>query len=231
MDKGSAVYLVEQVQELRDAIARALKDAGHFVVSFDCLEHFSAQHDEQSGCMLLDVDVLRERSLRSDAQWDALFSRRPVIFLDRSGDVELSVAAMKAGAIDVLTTPIVEARLFAAVEQAMSVDVSRRREDSIRRMISERLEQLTPREREVMAHVAYGRLNKQIAATLGICEKTIKIHRARMLAKMRVRSVAELVQLGTRVGIALEPVLAADRYTLSWKQNYFSAPADHMVAM
>jgi FixJ family two-component response regulator len=231
MGKISAVYLVEQVQERRDAIARALNDAGHFVVSFDCLEHFSPQQVEQPGCMLLDVDVLRDRSLRSAAQWDALFSRRPVIFLDRSGDVELSVAAMKAGAIDVLTTPVVEARLFAAVDQAMSVDASRRREDSIRRMISERLEQLTPREREVMAHVAYGRLNKQIAATLGICEKTIKIHRARMLAKMRVRSVAELVQLGTRVGIALEPVLAPDRYALNWKQNYFSAPADRMAAM
>jgi len=108
---------------------------------------------------------------------------------------------MKVGAVDFLTKPVEEARLFAAIDQALERDFIARNERAIRRIIERRLECLTRRERQVMDQVICGRLNKQIASDLDIGEKTVKVHRARVMAKMDVRSVAELVQLASRVGL------------------------------
>ena len=115
---------------------------------------------------------------------------------------------MKEGAIDFLTKPIDKERLFAAIEQAFRRDRLERGELAARRAIEELLESLTARERQVLEQVISGRLNKQIAAHLAIGEKTVKVHRGRVMSKMAVRSVAELVQRCARVGIASEPVLS-----------------------
>jgi FixJ family two-component response regulator len=114
------------------------------------------------------------------------------------GDIQTSVHAMKEGAIDFLTKPIDKESLFAAVEQAFRHDGEQRKERAIRRRIEERLQALTARERQVLEHVIRGRLNKQIGADLDIGEKTVKVHRGRVMSKMAVRSVAELVQLCAR---------------------------------
>jgi len=117
----------------------------------------------------------------------------PIVFLTGRGDIQTSVDAMKEGAVDFLTKPIDSVQLFAAVEQALRRDETQRLQVEIRRVIYQRLETLTPRETQVMTYVVRGHLNKQIAAELGTGEKTIKVHRARMMSKMVVRSVAELV--------------------------------------
>jgi FixJ family two-component response regulator len=114
---------------------------------------------------------------------------------------------MRAGAVDYLTKPVDRLLLFAAIDRALGLDVAERRASAIRRAIQLRIESLTQRERQVLDHVVCGRLNKQIAADLGTGEKTVKVHRGRVMSKMGARSVAELVQLAARVGVAMTPVL------------------------
>jgi FixJ family two-component response regulator len=126
-------------------------------------------------------------------------TRRPIVFLTGHGNVPVSVRAMKAGAVDFLLKPVNRDDLLEAVERAVALDKVTRRVDAERRAIYALLEKLTPREREVLTHVIAGRLNKQIAADLGTVEKTIKVHRSRMMAKMGVRTVAALVRLTQKV--------------------------------
>jgi FixJ family two-component response regulator len=140
------------------------------------------------------------------------------VFLTGRGDVQTSVHAMKEGAVDFLTKPVDDTQLFAAVDQALKRDAEQRLERAIRDTIQRRLAMLTPRERQVMAHVIRGRLNKQIAADLGTGEKTVKVHRARVMSKMVARSVAELVQLAARVGVGVEPSVGAGTAGIGWRQ-------------
>jgi FixJ family two-component response regulator len=129
-------------------------------------------------------------------------SERPIIFLTGQGDISTSVRAMKAGAVDFLTKPVKREALFSAVVRAANVDAASRQKRSESKSIGERLATLTHREREVLEYVIAGRLNKQIAASLGTVEKTVKVHRGRMMAKLGVRSVADLVRLADKAGIA-----------------------------
>src|SRR5262249_20227093 len=128
----------------------------------------------------------------------------PIIFLTGKGDVPTSVRAMKAGAIDFLTKPVDEHELLGAIGRALELDAKSRHDHAALDAIRVRLATLTPREREVLGHVVAGRLNKQIAATLGIVEKTIKVHRGRVMEKMGVRTVADLVRMTERAGIGAE---------------------------
>jgi len=122
----------------------------------------------------------------------------PVIFLTGHADIPMCAQAMKRGAVDFLTKPVDESALFAAVARALERDAAARQAREQRESTESRMATLTPREREVLMHVIAGRLNKQIAADLGTAEKTIKVHRARGLEKMRVRSVADLVRMVER---------------------------------
>ena len=129
-------------------------------------------------------------------------SQRPVIFLTGNGDIPTSVRAMKAGAMDFLTKPVNDDDLAAAIARAEQEDAATRRAGAELDSINARFAVLTPREREVLTHVIAGRLNKQIAADLGTVEKTIKVHRGRVMEKLGVRSVAELVRLAEKAGIS-----------------------------
>jgi FixJ family two-component response regulator len=124
----------------------------------------------------------------------------PIIFLTGRGDIPMSVQAMKGGAVDFLTKPIHDEDLLKAVHTALEKDRIERQSRAELDEIQERLATLTPREREVLTHVVSGQLNKQIANDLGTVEKTIKVHRARVMEKMKVNSVAELVRLTERLG-------------------------------
>jgi FixJ family two-component response regulator len=126
---------------------------------------------------------------------------RPVIFLTGKGDIPTSVRAMRAGAIDFLTKPVNDSDLLAAIARAEEKDAQTRAANAELDSINARFARLTPREREVMTHVVSGRLNKQIAGDLGTVEKTIKVHRGRVMSKLGVRTVAELVRLAERAGI------------------------------
>jgi RNA polymerase sigma factor (sigma-70 family) len=212
------VFIVEDAPEVRKSLSRVLGAAGYQVRSFESAEQFLAEHHgDAQGCLLLDICMPGQSGLELQHALVASQHALPIVFLTGIGDIRMSVAAMKDGAVDFLTKPIDNLRLFAAVEQALRRDQEHRAQAEIRRLIHRRLETLTPREREVMTRVIRGRLNKQIAAELGTGEKTIKVHRARMMSKMLARSVPELVQLGARVGVEIEPALGVGTSDLSWR--------------
>jgi len=218
--KGAAgtVFIVDDSREVRQGLTRLLSAADYPVRSFESAASFLREQDaEAPGCLLLDVCMPGLSGLELQQSLVGSSSARPIIFLTGKGDIQTSVHAMKGGAVDFLTKPVDEERLFAAVEQALKQDAEERLERAIRSTIQQRLLLLTPRERQVMAHVIRGRLNKQIAADLGTGEKTVKVHRARVMSKMVARSVAELVHLAARVGVAIEPALGSAA-AINWKQ-------------
>jgi FixJ family two-component response regulator len=217
--KARTVFVVDDAQEVRKALYRVLSAAGYQVSLFESAERFLREQDaETPGCLLLDICMPGLSGLELQHALVCSPEPRPIVFLTGRGDIQSSVNAMKEGAVDFLTKPIDDVQLFAAVDVALRRDEEQRREGSIRRMINERLETLTPRERQVMGYVVRGRLNKQIAAELGTGEKTVKVHRARMMSKMVARSVAELVQLGARVGVEIQPSICVGGASLNWKQ-------------
>ncbi len=203
------VFIVEDAQEVRVALSRMLAVAGYEVRTFESAERFLSEQDLASpGCLLLDVCLPGLSGIDLQHQLVGSQCARPIIFVTGTADIQISVQAMKEGAIDFLTKPIDKERLFAAVEHALRHDRQQRVERAIRGAIERRFQALTARERQVMAHVIRGRLNKQIGADLSIGEKTVKVHRARVMAKMAVRSVAELVQLCARAELTKEPACA-----------------------
>jgi FixJ family two-component response regulator len=202
------VFVVDDAVEIRVALSRLLTAAGYGVRLFESAERFLEQHDpETPGCLLLDVSMPGLSGLELQRVLACSEIGLPIIFISGRGDIQSSVRAIKAGAVDFLTKPIDDVRLFAAVDEAFRIDGERRRTQAIHRQIEQRLHALTPRERQVMELVVFGRLNKQIAADLGTGEKTVKVHRARVMWKMGAHSVAELVQLAARVGVSMDPAL------------------------
>jgi FixJ family two-component response regulator len=217
--KLPTVFIVDDASEVRTALSRMLCTAGYCVRSFETAEGYLEQQDiEVPGCLLLDICLPGLSGIDLQRALVGTPRARPIIFLSGMGDIQTSVHAMKAGAIDFLTKPVEAKRVFAAIEQAFRHDADQRRDQVMRACIQGRLERLTPREHQVMMQVVRGRLNKQIAADLGTGEKTVKVHRARVMFKMGVRSVPELVQLGACVGVAFEPVLNFPTATLNWQQ-------------
>lgn len=150
---------------------------------------------------MLDVHMPGLNGLELQAQLSIRGMHLPLIFITGQGDIPMSVKAMKAGAVDFLTKPFEDEELLTAIESAIEKDRQMRREQAEVQDIHQCLEYLTPREREVHDLVITGMLNKQIADQLGTAEKTIKVHRGRVMQKMKVRSVAELVHLAERAGV------------------------------
>jgi FixJ family two-component response regulator len=193
------VFVVEDDASVRKALTRLLKAAGHTVESFDSASAFlDRASPDGPACLVLDQRLPGLSGL--ELQKRLLGEPTSVVFLTGHGDVEVSVEAMKGGAVDFLAKPIESGRLLEAVHAGLEKSVAafdRRRERS---SFLSRVALLTPREREVAGHVAQGLLNKQIAAELGTTEKTVKVHRARVMQKLAVGSVAELVRLAERNG-------------------------------
>jgi len=197
------VFVVDDYAPVRSAVSRLLRAAGFAVAAFASPEEFLAQYDPHTpGCLVLDLDMPAVNGLELQRILARKGSVLPIIFLTGHGDVPKSVQAMKRGAIDFLTKPVNDENLLAAVRAAIEKDRALRREQTELSEIRARLATLTPREREVLEHVVTGKLNKQIAGDLGTVEQTVKVHRARVMQKMRVQSVAELVRLTERCGIS-----------------------------
>jgi len=196
------VFIVDDDVDVRTSTARLLRTASYETVTFESAAEFLDSYDSDTpGCIILDVAMDGLSGLQLQ---ECLLERgclHPIIFLTGVGNVPTSVKAMKAGAINFLTKPVEEDELFATVEEAIRLDLAGRRVRTRKQIIARRLEKLTPREREVFELVIAGRLNKQIAAALGTVEKTIKVHRARVMHKMNVRSLAQLARLIERMGI------------------------------
>ena len=200
-DTQPVVRVVDDDPSFRNAVSRLLRAGGYPVETFtSATEFLQSARTETPGCVLLDLHMPGPSGL--DLQ-DALAkpgNPLPVIFLTGHGDIPSSVLAMREGAEDFLTKPVKKDILFAAIERALAREASERGQRARHRELIARFETLTPREHEVLAHVVRGRLNKQIAGDLGASERTIKAHRANIMAKLQVKSVAELVRLAQEAG-------------------------------
>jgi FixJ family two-component response regulator len=209
------VFLVDDDPGVLKAVSRLLRAKGYEVRPFASPEAFLAQHDAAvPGCAVFDVSMPGLDGLELQEALTAGGVQRPIIFITGKGDIPTSVRAMKAGAIDFLTKPFGEESLFAAIARGQEQDRQYRSVQSELATIQAKIETLTPREREVLGHVVAGRLNKQIADDLGTVEKTIKVHRGRMMGKMGVRTVADLVRMAEKAGIRApgRPQLSLRRY-------------------
>ncbi len=201
-DPAPTVYVVDDEAEVLTAIGRVLESAGLDVATFTSPEQFLARYDATTpGCLVLDLNLPGVSGLELQRMLEQSAVMVPIVFLTGRGDIAASVQAMKHGAVDFLTKPVEDATLVAAVSAALAMDKTSRQARTERDRIGQRLAALTPRERQVLEQIVAGRLNKQIAAGLGIVEKTIKFHRANLMRKIGVRTVADLVKLAERAGL------------------------------
>ena len=197
------VFIVDDDASVRGALARLVRRAGWQAEPCASAHEFIERYDPtQPGCLLLDVSMPEVDGLELQEQLRALGDPLPIVFLTGHADVAMSVAAMRAGAVNFLTKPASGKDLVDAVREAMARDAVERRERAVHEQARARLALLSTREREVLERVVAGRLNKQIAAELGAAEKTIKVHRARVMEKMAAASLAELVRLAELAGVS-----------------------------
>ncbi len=196
------VFVVDDEPAILKGLARLLRSARLTVATFGSPQEFLERHNPNSpGCLVLDMAMPGLNGLELQQTLIARGHELPIIFLTGHGDIPMSVQAMKRGALDFLTKPVNDEDLLKAVHAGIAKDRVARQAKAELDEIHQRLATLTPREREVMEHVIAGQLNKQTAADLGTVEKTIKVHRARVMEKMKVQSVAELVRLAEKAGI------------------------------
>lgn len=202
------VYIVDDEAGMRKALSRLLRAEGLDPRGFASAREFlEAYRPEETACLVLDVAMPGLDGLELQRRLTHLGSLLPIVFVTGQGDIPMSVQAIKAGAVDFLTKPVNDADLLRAVRAALQLAATRRAEQGALAELAARRATLTPREREVMALVVAGKLNKQIAADLGTGEQTIKIHRGRVMAKMGVTSLADLVRAAGRLNAGQPPVI------------------------
>ena len=195
------VYLVDDEPAVLKSLSRLLRAMGFHVQAFPSVVEFLAQYQpEVPACLILDLSMPGYNGLELQAWLAQHHDPLPVIFLSAHGDVPVTVRAMKTGAVDFLTKPVDEQALLNTIHQALQRGREIRAKCVEQAEFQRRLATLTPREREVLEHVITGELNKQIGSALGAKEKTIKVHRGRVMEKMGVKSLAELVRLTERTG-------------------------------
>ena len=189
------VVIVDDDSSVREALAELISSAGYEPVCFASTRQLLDDHSlDGPGCLILDVRMPGASGLDLQQQLAQNGNRKPIVFLTGHGDIPMTVQAMKAGAVDFLTKPVRDQTLLDAVVAAIARDAAQRAEAVIVRRNVERLETLTPREREVLHQVARGRLNKQIAFDFGISEVTVKLHRSNVMRKMGAGSIGELIR-------------------------------------
>ena len=199
MKEQELIYVVDDDPAVLKSLWRLLRSAGYEVATFSSPGEFLVAVDAgTSGCAVLDLAMPGLDGLELQRALQASGCDLPVLFLTGHRDIPSSVRAIKAGAVDFLTKPVEDEALLAAVRRALETGRAARRANRGRDDARRRLETLTPREREVLEGVVAGKLNKQIAADLGIAEKTVKVHRGRVMHKLEVSSVADLVHLANR---------------------------------
>jgi RNA polymerase sigma factor (sigma-70 family) len=199
----AVVFVVDDDASMRRALSRLLTTTGHRVEAFASPREFLDRpvHDGP-GCVVLDLKMPGLSGL--DVQ-DALASGEralPIVFISGHGKIPAAVRAMKAGAVDFLTKPFPDDALLTSVETAIQRSLALRRDQAVAEDLEARFRKLTPREREVLPLVAQGLPNKQIASRLGTSLQTIKVHRARIMAKMQAGSLADLVRMASRAGFS-----------------------------
>jgi FixJ family two-component response regulator len=196
------IHIVDDDLSFRTAVSRLLRAAKYEVRGYASASEFlDSDSCAGPGCILLDLRMPGVSGLDLQQSLARLEERLPIIFLTGQGDIPASVSAMKAGAVDFLTKPVQRETLLSAVQNALAIDAKERAARAALRELQNRYEDLTAREREVLVHVVSGKLNKQIAFDLGTAERTIKAHRASIMEKLCVQSVADLVRIAQELGI------------------------------
>ncbi|TXI76851.1 MAG: response regulator transcription factor [Dechloromonas sp.] len=190
------IYVVDDDEAMRDSMTWLLEGEGYKVACFDSAAAFlGAWRSSLRGCIVLDVRMPEMSGLELQEKLDSIGSHLPIIFVTGHGDVPMAVGALQRGACDFIEKPFHNEDLLARIERALELDSQIAARQQRDKAIASRLDQLTQREREVMQLVVAGKLNKQIADELDISMKTVEAHRARVMEKMGVRTLAELVKI------------------------------------
>jgi len=200
------VFVVDDDPLVRDSVADLLNSAGFPARTFgSAAEFIRSERPDVSSCLILDVELPDLSGLDLQAELVKSGIAMPIVFLTGHGDIPMSVRAMKAGAVEFLTKPFRKEPLFDAVKEALARDGEDRKQRSETLELESRLGTLTPRERQVLALVVTGLLNKQIAGELGTTDLTVKVHRGRVMRKMGAGSLADLVRMAEKLKISSEP--------------------------
>jgi FixJ family two-component response regulator len=196
------VFVIDDDASVRKSLSRLLRSSGFDTETFASAEQFlEREHYQGVGCIVLDVRMPGLSGMDLQEELNQAGYIMPIIFITGHGDIPMSVQAMKKGAVDFLTKPFDDEELLQAIRRAIIKDKKGNAERIERDDILRRMEQLTPREDEILRYVITGMLNKQIALELDIAEKTVKVHRGRIMEKLNVGSVAELVRLAEKASI------------------------------
>jgi FixJ family two-component response regulator len=195
------VFVLDDDESVATVIGRMLQASGFVVRTWTCPAKFLAAHEgDTPGCLVTEIRMPGMSGLEVQRALATRGIERPVVYVTGLGDIRYAVQAMRAGAVSCLAKPVQRTELVAAVGEAIAKDAARRARRCQQQELSGRLARLTPRERQVLGLLADGMLNKQIAAELGASEKTIKVHRGRVMEKMEVRTATALVRLLSRAG-------------------------------
>jgi FixJ family two-component response regulator len=196
------VFVIDDDAAMRNALNSLIRSVGIEVELFGSTQEFRNRPSaEGPACLVLDIRLPGKSGLDFQQDLAATGSHPPVIFITGHGDIPMSVRAMKAGAVEFLTKPFRDQDLLDAIQHALERDRVRREQESEVGVLTERLDTLTPREREVFTLIVAGRLNKQIANDLGTSEITVKAHRASVMRKMRADHLADLLKMAGRLGL------------------------------
>lgn len=206
MTGDETVYIVDDEETVRRSLSRLVRSVGLNAETFGSAQAFLDHgRPDRPACLVLDVRLPGLSGLDLQSALGPIQHRVPIIFISGRGNIPMSVRAMKGGAMDFLRKPLESQELLDAIQRALARSREGLAQEAERARIERRLANLTPREREVLALVVTGMLNKQIAAALGAAEKTVKVHRGRVMKKMEADSVADLVRMTQRAGINAPP--------------------------
>jgi len=196
MSREETVFVVDDDQAMRSSLQWLIESMGMHVETYESAQAFlDAYYPGRAGCLLLDVRMPGMSGLELQAYLARREHRIPVIIITGHGDVSMAVKAMKNGAVDFIEKPFDDEALIVSIRNALQHDEKQRALRSQRADIAARMAELTPREHQVMSMVTDGRANKEIATALGVSAKTVEVHRARVMDKMRADSLAELVRM------------------------------------
>ncbi len=202
LDATSEVLVIDDDVDLRNSLGRLLRSVGLNVKLFASVSDFlKSEPTEGPSCLVLDVRLPGQSGLEFQRELAAAGRELPIIFITGHGDIPMSVQAMKSGAIEFLTKPIRDQELLDAIQSGLTRDRTRRENESALADLRRRFATLSPREREIMLHVARGRLSKQIAGDIGIAEATVKVHRSKAMRKMNARSLPEFGQMVAKLNL------------------------------